>query len=102
MVLEGIFPGRRPGERLLQFSSTELDIEQQILHVTWIYDLVKSDGTVKRTVVPMQLCYLFPRQAKSSVNTAGLALKAFWGDHKRAPYSAASKNLIILAGQTAE
>ena len=102
MVLEGIFPGRVPGERLLQFSSTKLDMEQQILHVTWIYDLVKSDGAVKRTVAPMQLCYLFPRQAKSSLKTAGLAFKAFWGDHNRTPYSAASKNLIILAEQTVE
>ncbi len=97
MVLERICPGREKGERVLQFSSTRLDEEKQNLHVTWIYELVRASRTVKRLVVPMELCYLFPQQAKGSLQEAGLAFEALWGDYERRPYSAASDNLIIVA-----
>jgi SAM-dependent methyltransferase len=96
MVLEGIFSGREPQERVLQFSSTQLDSKQQVLHVTWIYDLVGADGGLKRTVVPMTLHYLFPRQAQRLLQEAGLKVKAMWGDYDRAPYTADSEKLIIL------
>jgi SAM-dependent methyltransferase len=97
MVLERISPGREKKERVLQFSSTRLDEERQILHVTWIYDVVNANRAVKRLVVPMALCYLFPQQAKESLQKAGLAFKTLWGDYDRSPYSAASNNLIIVA-----
>jgi hypothetical protein len=96
VVLERMFAGREQGERLLQFSSTQLDRDQQILHVTWIYDLVRANGAVERTVVPMSLRYLFPRQVELSLQEAGLGLKAVWGDYGRSPYTAASEKLIIL------
>jgi hypothetical protein len=97
MVLEGIFAGREPQERVLQFSSTQLDSKQQILHVTWIYDLVRADGDLKRTIVPMSLHYLFPRQAQQLLEEAGLEVKAMWGDYGRMPYAIDSEKLIILA-----
>jgi len=97
MVLEGIFPGHEPQERLLQFSSTHLDSKQQVLHVTWIYDLVGADGDLKRIVVPMALHYLFPTQAQRLLEEAGLKVKAMWGDYGRIPYTADSEKLIILA-----
>ncbi len=97
MVLEGIFAGREPEERVLQFSSTQLDSKQQILQVTWIYDLVTADGNLKRTVVPMALHYLYPRQAQQLLEKAGLTVKATWGDYSRAPYTIDSGKLIILA-----
>jgi SAM-dependent methyltransferase len=97
MVLEGVFAGKEEKERLLQFSSTRLDREQQILHVTWIYDLLKANGGLKRATVSMPLHYLFPRQIESSLREVNLKLKTLWGTYDRSPYSAASKNMIVLA-----
>lgn len=97
MVLEGTFACEKKSERLLQFSSTRLDSKQQILHVTWIYDLIQANGVVKRTVVPMLLRYLFPRQVELALQETGLELKALWGDYDRSPYAAGSEKLIILA-----
>ncbi len=97
MVLEGIFAAGEPQERLLQFSSTQLDSKQQILHVTWIYDLVRADGELKRTVLPISLHYLFPRQARQLLKTAGLEVLHMWGDYSRTPYASDSEKLIIIA-----
>lgn len=97
MVLEGIFAGAKPQERVLQFSSTQLDSKQQILHVTWIYDLVGADGALRRTVLPMLLYYLFPRQVQQLLEEAHLKVKAMWGDYNRSPYTGDSEKLIILA-----
>jgi SAM-dependent methyltransferase len=78
MVLERICPGREQGERVLQFSSTRLEEEKQILHVTWIYETVRESRAVRRLVVPMELCYLFPQQVKEALQEAGLLFEALY------------------------
>ena len=97
LTLEGTFTDPVSGETLLQFSSTHLDRQQRVLHVTWIYDRIGEEGRVKRTVVPMALYCLFPHQVETLLMDAGLRLFALWGDYSRSPYSEASDNLIVVA-----
>lgn len=98
LVLEATF-ALENGETLLQFSSTRLDMRQQLLHVTWLYDHVGQDGQVQRTVLPMALRYLFPYEAELMVQRAGLELIGLWGDYDRSPYSAVADHLLIVAGR---
>ena len=97
LVLENTLTDPATGETVLQFSSTRLDEERQLYHVTWLYDRLAADGSVRRLVVPMTLHYLFPHQLELTLARAGLALVAVWGDFDRAPYTAESEHLIVVA-----
>ena len=97
LVLENNLNDPETGETVLQFSSTQLDEESQLYCVTWIYDRIAADGTVRRLVVPMTLHYLFPHQADLLLQRSGLAVVAIWGDYDRSPYTDESKHLIIVA-----
>ena len=59
--------------------------------------IIACSGSFGNTVVPMTLHYLFPRQAQQLLQKAGLRVRAMWGDYTRAPYTADSEKLIILA-----
>lgn len=100
LVLENRLTDPETGETVLQFSSTDLDEESQLYYITWIYDRIAADGTVRRLVVPMTLHYLFPHQADLLVQRSGLDVIALWGDYDRSPYTDASEHLIIVAART--
>jgi SAM-dependent methyltransferase len=101
LVLENSLSDPETGETVLQFSSTQLDEEAQLYYVTWIYDRIATDGTMRRLVVPMTLHYLFPHQADLMLQRAGLQVVAMWGDYDRSLYTAESEHLIIVAEKTA-
>lgn len=97
LILEELFVMPDTGETLMQFASSRLDPEAQVLDVTWIYDRLRKDGTVHRTVAPMALSYLYPQQYEQLLERNGLALEAFWGNYERSAYTAASERLIVVA-----
>lgn len=100
LVLENSLTDPETGETVLQFSTTRLDEELQLYDVTWIYDRIAADGTVRRLVLPMMLHYLFPHQADLLLQQSGLAVVALWGDYDCSPYSDESAHLIIVAQNT--
>ncbi len=99
VVLERTLVLPESGEKVLQFSSTELDEDEQVLHITWLYDRVGHDGLVRRLVAPMALHYLFPHGAELLLQAAGLPLKALWGSYARNPYTGTSDRMILVAGR---
>jgi SAM-dependent methyltransferase len=101
LVLENNLNDPETGETVLQFSSTQLDEELQLYYVTWVYDRIAADGTVRRLVVPMTLHYLFPHQADLLLRRSGLDVVAMWGNYDRSPYTGESDHLIIVARQAA-
>jgi SAM-dependent methyltransferase len=101
LVLENNLSDPETGETVLQFSSTQLDEELQLYYVTWIYDRITADGTVRRLVVPMTLHYLYPHQADLMLQRAGFDVVAMWGDYDRSAYTGESEHLIIVAENTA-
>jgi len=101
LVLERTFDDPETGELVLQFSSTQLDEVEQTLSITWIYDRIGADETVRRTLAPMKLRYLFRQEAELLLEESGLSPTAVWGDNDRSPYTAGSEHLIILAEKPA-
>jgi SAM-dependent methyltransferase len=53
LLLEKTFLDADTGHLVMQYSVSSLDRTEQLLHVTWIYDEVGDDGTVKRTFAPV-------------------------------------------------
>ncbi len=101
LVLERTFDDPETGELVLQFSSTQLDEVEQTLSITWIYDRIGADETVKRVLAPMKLRYLFRQEAELLLKESGLSPRAVWGDYGRSPYTVGSEHLIILAEKPA-
>jgi hypothetical protein len=80
-----------------QFSSVNLDRTAQLTHITWLYDSLAPDGTLKRLTVPLTLRYTFPGEMRLLLEKCGFRLTHVYGDYDRSPLIDGSPRLIVLA-----
>lgn len=101
LTLERVFTDPETGDLVLQCASNLLDLEQQKLQVTWIYDAAPpAGGTVQRLVTQVDFYYLYPHEMELLLTEAGLRLAALYGDYNRAPFSEEGERMLVIAGKT--
>lgn len=100
ITLERAFSDPETGDLVLQCASNLLDLEQQRLRVTWIYDAAPpAGGTVQRLVTQVDFYYLYPHELDLLLSQAGLKLAALYGSYHRAPFTEEGERLLVIAGK---
>ena len=102
IVLERTFIEPESGHRVMQQSVSALDRPAQRLEVTWIYDELDEEGTVRRTMAPLTLRYVFPAEAALLLQAAGLTVLEMYGDYDQAPFESGAPRMIVLAEKSGE
>lgn len=97
LVLERTFHEPANGHLVMQQTVSAINRLEQKLYITWVYDEVTGDGTVKRTVAPQTLRYVFASEMKLLLKLAGLELIEMYGDYERSPFVDGSERMIVLA-----
>ncbi|MBI2941395.1 MAG: class I SAM-dependent methyltransferase [Chloroflexi bacterium] len=97
LIHEYTKPYGTAGEMLLKLRSQRVDTAQQVVDVTFLYDLITPDGHVRRTVAPFRLRYLYCREAELLLAQAGFRVESVYGDYELGPYEAASEKLVVIA-----
>jgi ubiquinone/menaquinone biosynthesis C-methylase UbiE len=95
VVLERIFS--EDHQTVMQQSVTSLDRATQQMQVTWIYDRIGPDGTLRRDLVPLSLRYVMASEMLLLCQQAGLAEISLYGDYDHAPYEEDSPRLFVVA-----
>ncbi len=86
---------------LMEFSMLALDRSGQLGHITWIYDELARDGTLRRTRVRMTLRYTFPGEMRALLELAGLKLVSLFGGYQRELFDDGSLRMLVLAERPA-
>ncbi|MCC6616333.1 MAG: class I SAM-dependent methyltransferase [Anaerolineae bacterium] len=97
VVLERSFLDQETGHLVMQQSVSELDRTQQLMHVTWIYDEVAADHTVKRTVAPVINRFFFYSEMRLLLERAGFEAIEVYGDLDYSDYADGCPRMVILA-----
>lgn len=97
LILERTFTNPESGHMVMMHSISEVDRAAQLLHVTWIYDEIADDGTVRRTVAPLRLRYVFPGEMALMLDAAGLRRIQLYGDFACSPFEDGCPHMIVLA-----
>lgn len=97
ITLERTFLEPETGHIVMQQSVSFLDRVSQLFKVTWIYDEITSDGTVKRTFAPIMLYYYFYSEMRLLLQQAGFEIEAVYGDVDYAPFEDGCERMVILA-----
>ena len=69
---------------------------------TQFFDIVASDGTLRRKTVELELRYLGEGEIRSLVEAAGLAVEGIYGGFSRAAYDEEGDHLIAIARKLEE
>lgn len=97
IALERTFIDPETGHVIMQQSVSVLDRVTQKLHITWIYDEILSDGTVRRTMAPLELCYVFFNEMNLLLSANGLKCVEVYGSYDQEPFMDGSPRMIIVA-----
>lgn len=83
---------------IMRFMTQSFDFPSQTTTVQWIYDFVKSDGSIKRTVLsPLKLRYFFYDEMRQILARTGYDTETVYGDEKKSPFQSNSRLMIFVA-----
>ncbi len=98
IILERTFLEQETGHLVMQQSVSRLDRAEQVMEVTWFYDEITDDGTLKRTIVPVTVRYFFAAEITLLLQAAGFQVRAIYGDFDGSPFEDGCPRMIIVAG----
>jgi SAM-dependent methyltransferase len=97
LTLEQTFIDPQTGHAVTKFVASRIDWATQRQEVTYIYDELVEDGTVRRTVVPMTLRHVFRYELALLLDKAGYQLETLYGDYDLSPYGEGGPRMIAVA-----
>lgn len=97
LIMERTFIEPESGHLVMQQSVSVLDRVEQMLRVTWIYDEITGDGTVRRTFAPHLLRYFFFPELKLLLRQSGFEIEAVYGDVDYAPFEDGCERMVVFA-----
>lgn len=87
------------GETLVRFHSQKFDRKKGTTTVQYIYDLVDSQGLIRRKFNTMEIAYLFYDDMKKLVDVAGFSVVHVYGAHDKSDYTKESTTMIWVLKQ---
>lgn len=86
------------GEIVLQMASSRVDVDEQVLDITWIYDVSPVEGgPVQRTVVRATYHYFYPHELELLLATEGFRVESLAGNYDERPFAEDSWRLLVTA-----
>ena len=84
-------------ETILRFNEQEMDLENQMINATNIYDFVSPSGSVKRKVLRYQLRYIFKDELTRLLERTGYSVEQVYGNFDKSPFQEKSRRIICVA-----
>ena len=97
IMWERTFTEPESGHIVMEQSTSRIDRAEQMLNVTWIYDELSPDGTVRRTLAPLTLRYVMPGEIHLLLRLAGLRVVELYGDYDQSAFEDGAPRMIVLA-----
>lgn len=97
LTLERTFLEPESGHLVMQQSVSRLDRATQLMQVTWIYDEIGADSSVKRTFAPVTIRYFFEAEIRLLLKAVGFEVEAIYGDFDESPFEDGCPRMIVVA-----
>jgi SAM-dependent methyltransferase len=75
----------------------DLDLTQQMRHLTYILDELGEDGLVRRIMLPFSLRFFYRYEMELLLQTAGFTTTAIYGSYQLEPFESGSPKMIFVA-----
>lgn len=85
------------GATVQKLCTRTVDWATQTLSVTFVYDETLPDGTLRRTLAPFKMRYLWRYEAELLLDKAGYAVEEVYGSWQLEPFTSDSARMILVA-----
>jgi SAM-dependent methyltransferase len=90
------------GSSITSFASTQTDLADQVQYLTLLYDEMGDDRTVHRTIIEMELRFVYRYEMACLLRQTGYELDAVYGSYDLDPYDADSEIMLFVAHKLAD
>lgn len=97
LTFERTFLEPETGHLVMQQSTSILNRTEQLMRVTWVYDEITGNGTVKRTLAPLTLYYYFRSEIELLLTAAGFKVQDIYGDTAWGDFEEGCERMVVLA-----
>ncbi len=97
ITLERTFIEPESGHLVMQQAVSVLDRAEQLMRVTWIYDEITGDGSIKRTIAPILFRYYFYPELLLLLRASGYEVQDVFGDVDGSPFEDGAPRMVVLA-----
>jgi len=84
-------------ELVMRFFTQSFNFPNQTTSVQYIYDFIKSDGSLRRLVTPLKVRYIFYDEMLQLLTRTGYETVSVYGDEKKSPFQSSSRLMIFVA-----
>jgi SAM-dependent methyltransferase len=99
-TLERVMTDPESGDLVVQMAVSWVDLQEQTLHITWLFDASPPDGgPVHRTVIQDSYHYLYPHEVELMLKSAGFRMTRLYGSYDGRPFTETSDRLLVLASK---
>lgn len=100
LTLERVMTDPETGETVVQMASSWVNLQQQRLHIIWLFDVnPPQGGAVHRTVVEADYHYIYPHEVELMLKAAGFRMSKTYGSYDGRPFDEESERLLVLASK---
>lgn len=75
----------------------DLDLAQQMRHLTYILDEIDEEGLVRRVQIPVSLRYFYRYEIELLLRASGFSVEIIYGSYNLEPFHSHSVKMIIVA-----
>lgn len=86
------------GQRIIQSSEVEIDLNQGLIHVRWLFRLVNG-GEPAEILFTHETNYhmIYPHELELLLRACGLQMESLYGGYDQEPYGEDSDRLLVMA-----
>lgn len=78
----------------------EIDLAEQMRHLTYILDEINREGQVRRVAIPFSLRFVYRFELELLLTMSGYATELIYGGYDLDPFDSHSPRMIIIARKT--
>jgi len=97
LVSEGTVLDPETGHAIQRLYTRRLDLAAQTQHITFIIDEMDRSGTVRRTLFPFRMRFVYRYEMELLLRMAGYSLEAVYGSYDLEPFDSNSEKMIFVA-----
>lgn len=97
LISEGTRDNPKTGNTIHHLYTRRLDLSTQIQHVTFILDEIDSEGTLRRTLFPFRMRFVYRYEMELLLRVAGYSLESVFGSYDLEPFESSSERMVFVA-----
>jgi SAM-dependent methyltransferase len=97
LICDGTTRSRQTGNLIQRLYTRRLDLANQTQYITFILDELEAAGTVRRTLFPFRMRFVYRYEMELLLRTAGYNLEAIYGSYDLEPFESDSERMLFVA-----